>query len=90
VIDEVEDTRDSDANDARRSYLVIEVVSRSSPANDYEGKLRDYAAMGVPHELIVGPSDGSAVHYWARTRRGGEPVYDNRQHFLSSSGIRSR
>ncbi|MER6677783.1 Uma2 family endonuclease [Streptomyces sp. NPDC000983] len=82
VIDEEEATRDSDAIDPRRSHLVIEIVSRSNPANDYEGKLRDYPAMGVPHYLIVDPRDGSAVHYWAPTRRGGEPAYDNRQHYL--------
>ncbi|WP_369192305.1 hypothetical protein [Streptomyces sp. R08] len=43
--------------------------------------LRDYPAMGVPHYLIVGSRDGTAVHHWAPTRRTGEPVYDNRQHY---------
>ncbi|MGK3945237.1 Uma2 family endonuclease [Streptomyces sp. RP5T] len=81
VIDEEEATTDSDAIDPRRSHLVIEIVSRSNPANDYEGKLRDYPAMGVPHYVIVDPRDGSAVHYWAPTRRSGETAYDNRQHY---------
>ncbi|MFJ3672419.1 hypothetical protein ACIPSE_38775 [Streptomyces sp. NPDC090106] len=58
------------------------MVSRSNPANDYEGKLRDYPAMGVPHYLIVDPRDGSAVHYWAPARRSGEASYDNRQHYV--------
>jgi Uma2 family endonuclease len=60
---------------------VIEIVSRSNPGNDYEGKLRDYPAMGAPHYLIVDPRDGTAVHHWAPVRRTGEPVYDNRQHY---------
>ncbi|MFJ3673887.1 Uma2 family endonuclease [Streptomyces sp. NPDC090106] len=59
VIDEEEATADSDAIDPRRSHLVIEIVSRSNPANDYEGKLRAYPAMGVPHYLIVDPRDGT-------------------------------
>ncbi len=58
VIDEEEATADSDAIDPRRCHLVIEIVSRSNPGNDYEGKLRDYPAMGVPHYLIVDPGTG--------------------------------
>ncbi|MFI8233822.1 Uma2 family endonuclease [Streptomyces sp. NPDC085900] len=77
-----EDVAEGDAIDPRRAHLVIEIVSRSNPANDYEGKLRDYPAMGVPHCLIIDPRDGSAVHYWAPTRRTGEVTYDNRQHYL--------
>ncbi|MCL6675168.1 Uma2 family endonuclease [Streptomyces panaciradicis] len=82
VIDEEEAVAEGDAIDPRRAHLVIEIVSRSNPANDYEGKLRDYPAMGVPHYLIIDPRDGSAVHYWAPTRRTGEVTYDNRQHYL--------
>ncbi|MFD6821441.1 Uma2 family endonuclease [Streptomyces sp. NPDC060085] len=81
VIDEEEATADGDAIDPRRSYLVIEIVSRSNPTNDYEGKLRDYPAMGVPHYLIVDPRDGTAVHHWAPVRRNGALAYDNRQHY---------
>ncbi len=44
VIDGEEATADSDAVDPRRCHLVIEIVSRSDPDNDYEGKLRDYPA----------------------------------------------
>ncbi|MER7675961.1 Uma2 family endonuclease [Streptomyces sp. NPDC096934] len=81
VVDEEEATADSDAIDPRRCHLVIEIVSRSNPSNDYEGKLRDYPAMGVPHYLIVDPRDGSAVHHWAPVRRAGVASYDNRQHY---------
>lgn len=81
VIDGEEATAGSDAVDPRRCHLVIEIVSRSDPGNDYEGKLHDYPAMGVPHYLIVGSWDGTALHHWAPTRRTGEPAYDNRQHY---------
>ncbi|WP_062651271.1 Uma2 family endonuclease [Streptomyces maremycinicus] len=87
VIDEEEATAAGDAIDPRRSHLVIEIVSRSNPSNDYEGKLHDYPAMGVPHYLIVDPRDGSAVHYWAPVRRTGTPAYDNRQHYAFGDTI---
>ncbi len=38
--------------------MVCEVVSRANPENDYEGKLRDYPAMDIPHYLIVDPRTG--------------------------------
>ncbi|WP_308013376.1 Uma2 family endonuclease [Streptomyces beigongshangae] len=66
---------------------MIEVVSRSNPDNDYEGKLRDYPAMGVPHYLIVDPRDGTAVHHWSPTTRTGTPAYDNRQHYRSGETV---
>ncbi len=87
VVDEEEATADSDAIDPRRCHLVIEIVSRSNPTNDYEGKLRDYPAMGVPHYLIVDPRDGSAVHHWAPVRRAGVATYDNRQHYTFQETI---
>ncbi|MGW6485653.1 Uma2 family endonuclease [Streptomyces sp. NPDC055056] len=81
VVDEEEATAQGDAIDPRRTHLVIEIVSPSNPRNDYEAKLRDYPAMGVPHYLIVDPRDGTAVHHWAPTRRIGVPAYENRQHY---------
>ncbi|MFE9812661.1 Uma2 family endonuclease [Streptomyces sp. NPDC005227] len=81
VVDEEEATAQGDAIDPRRTHLVIEIVSPSNPGNDYEAKLRDYPAMGVPHYLIVDPRDGTAVHHWAPTRRIGVPAYENRQHY---------
>ncbi|WP_338696939.1 Uma2 family endonuclease [Streptomyces sp. Q6] len=71
----------ADAMPPHDCHCIIEVVSRSNPANDYEGKLRDYPAMGIPHYLIVDPRDGTAVHYWAPTTRTGAPTYDNQQHY---------
>jgi Uma2 family endonuclease len=44
--------------------LVVEVVSRSNPENDYEEKVTDYKAMGIPHYLIIDPRFGTgAIHF---------------------------
>lgn len=43
--------------------LVVEVVARSDPENDYEEKVTDYKAMGIAHYLIVDPRSGTgAIH----------------------------
>ncbi|MGH4029673.1 Uma2 family endonuclease [Actinomycetota bacterium Odt1-20B] len=72
---------DADALAAVDCHLVVEIVSRSNASNDYEGKLADYPAMGIPHYVIVDPRDGTAVHYWAPSQRTGRPAYDNRQRY---------
>lgn len=41
--------------------LVVEIVSKSNPENDYEDKVRDYAAMGVPLYLLVDPRKGTGI-----------------------------
>ncbi|SEL09320.1 Uma2 family endonuclease [Streptacidiphilus jiangxiensis] len=41
--------------------LVVEVVSKSNPENDYEEKVRDYAAMGIPLYLLVDPRVGTGI-----------------------------
>lgn len=41
--------------------LVVEIVSRSNPENDYRDKVADYAAMGIPHYVIVDPRDGTGI-----------------------------
>ncbi|MEU3756370.1 Uma2 family endonuclease [Streptomyces olivoreticuli] len=63
--------------DPREITLAIEIVSRSNPDNDYVRKVADYAAMGIPHYLIVDPRSGTARHLWAVVAKEGRPVYDN-------------
>jgi Uma2 family endonuclease len=41
--------------------MVVEIVSRSNPLNDYRDKVADYAAMGIPHYVIVDPRDGTGI-----------------------------
>ncbi|MFJ8827301.1 Uma2 family endonuclease [Streptomyces sp. NPDC102467] len=87
VVEAAAEEAASDALSPRDCHLIIEVVSRSNPANDYEGKLRDYPAMGIEHYLIVDPRDGTAVHHWAPTSRTGSPTYDNEQHYIFGDTI---
>lgn len=47
------------AVDATQVLAVIEVVSPSNPNNDYDEKLAEYPAMGIPHYMIVDPRTGT-------------------------------
>jgi Uma2 family endonuclease len=67
-----------DPIDPREILLAVEIISPSNPSNDYEAKLRDYPAMGIPHYLIVDPRDGTCRYYHGIVREDGRPSYDNR------------
>ncbi|WP_327677698.1 Uma2 family endonuclease [Kitasatospora sp. NBC_00458] len=54
--------------------LVVEVVSKSNPENDYHAKVRDYAAMGIPLYLLVDPRKGTGIVH-------DEPGYTSRREF---------
>ncbi|MGW4896286.1 Uma2 family endonuclease [Kitasatospora sp. NPDC004240] len=54
--------------------LVVEVVSRSNPENDYHGKVRDYSAMGIPLYLLIDPRKGTGIVH-------DEPGYTSRTEF---------
>jgi Uma2 family endonuclease len=47
------------AVDATQVLAVVEIVSPSSPNNDYVEKLDDYPAMGIAHYMIVDPRTGT-------------------------------
>ncbi|MFI5532310.1 Uma2 family endonuclease [Kitasatospora sp. NPDC051853] len=55
--------------------LVVEIVSRSNPENDYDAKVHDYAAMGIPHYLLVDPRDGTGIVH-------SQPSYALREKFV--------
>ncbi|GAB2922587.1 Uma2 family endonuclease [Streptomyces mayteni] len=46
---------EDDSVDPVDVLLVAEVVSRSNPDNDYERKMADYPAMGIPLYLLIDP-----------------------------------
>ncbi|MCZ4096481.1 Uma2 family endonuclease [Streptomyces sp. H39-C1] len=52
---------DGDTVDPADVTAVVEVVPRSNPENDYEGKTRDYAVMGIPYYLLVDPRKGTGL-----------------------------
>ncbi|WP_405855286.1 Uma2 family endonuclease [Streptomyces sp. NBC_00090] len=47
--------------DARTLVAAIEVVSRSNPDNDWVGKVRDYALIGVPVYAVFDPRTGTGA-----------------------------
>ncbi|MFF5145893.1 Uma2 family endonuclease [Streptomyces sp. NPDC013157] len=47
------------AVDASQVLAVIEIVSPSSPDNDYVEEISEYPAMGIAHYMIVDPRKGT-------------------------------
>ncbi|MDR3036189.1 MAG: Uma2 family endonuclease, partial [Kitasatospora sp.] len=60
--------------------LVVEIVSASDPENDYQAKVHDYAAMGIPLYLLVDPRKGTGVLHE-------EPDYSRRTDFAFGDTI---
>ncbi len=58
----------------QQALLVVEIVSKSNPVNDYQDKVRDYAAMGIPLYLLVDPRDGTGIVH-------SQPGYTAREKF---------
>lgn len=62
------------------AVLVAEVVARSAPDRAYCDKVRDYAAMGIPHHLLVDPRDGTGIVH-------SQPGYASREKFVFGDSI---
>ncbi len=60
--------------------LVVEIVSKSNPENDYHHKVRDYAAMGIPLYLLIDPRKGTGIVH-------DEPGYTVRREFAFGDTI---
>ncbi|MBV6696548.1 Uma2 family endonuclease [Kitasatospora aureofaciens] len=60
--------------------LVVEIVSKSDPENDYRDKVRDYTAMGIPLYLIIDPRTGTGIVH-------SEPGYASRETFVFGDTI---
>ncbi|WP_395570784.1 Uma2 family endonuclease [Streptomyces sp. BK79] len=45
--------------DSTQVLACVEIVSPSNPGNDYDEKLSDYPAMGIPLHMIVDPRTGT-------------------------------
>jgi Uma2 family endonuclease len=70
-------TDTDDAFPSEAIELAVEIVSPSNPENDYQDKIRDYPAMGIPHYLIIDPRNGTAHHHWRIVTMDGRLTYDN-------------
>ncbi|MGY1456184.1 Uma2 family endonuclease [Streptomyces sp. SS8] len=67
---------------------VVEVVSRTNPENDYEGKTRDYPAMGVPYYLLLDPRKGTGALYSGIHRTPEGPRYGTSTEFAFGETVR--
>ncbi|WP_055556088.1 Uma2 family endonuclease [Streptomyces sp. NBRC 110028] len=75
------------ALDPRTLLAAIEVVSRSNPDNDWVGKTRDYAQLGVPVYVIFDPrtGEGAVLSDIHPTPHG--PRYATRKDFVYGEDI---
>ncbi|MGW0987295.1 Uma2 family endonuclease [Streptomyces sp. NPDC002486] len=73
--------------DARTLIVVIEVVSRSSPRNDWVGKVRDYPLLGIPVYAIFGPSTGTGAVLTDIHRAPGGRLYATRKEILYGEDV---
>ena len=55
--------------------LVLEVVSKPNPVTDYEHKVHDYSAMGIPLYLLIDPREGIGIVH-------SQPGYASREKFV--------
>ncbi len=87
VVIAVEDMDGEGSFDPRALIAAIEIVSRSNPDNDWVGKTRDYALLGIPIYAIFDPREGkgavlSDIH---STPEG--PRYATRKDFLYGEDV---
>ncbi|MFP8882693.1 Uma2 family endonuclease [Streptomyces mangrovi] len=68
--------------------VVVEVVSRTNPENDYEGKTRDYPAMGIPYYLLLDPRKGTGALYSGIHRTPEGPRYGTSTEFAFGETVR--
>ncbi|MFK0217471.1 Uma2 family endonuclease [Streptomyces vinaceus] len=82
-----EDMQGDGPFDPRTIIAAVEVVSRSNPANDWVGKVRDYPLLGIPVYAVFDPRTGtgavmSDIH---RTPEG--PRYATRKDFVYGEDV---
>jgi Uma2 family endonuclease len=73
--------------DPRTIIAAIEVVSRSNPDNDWTGKMRDYALLGIPVYVIFDPrtGEGAVMSDIHKTPNG--PRYATRKDFVYGEDV---
>ena len=73
---------EGDTVDPGDVLAVVEVVSKSNPENDYQGKTRDYAVMGIEHYLLVDPRKGTGMVLSSPHHTPEGPQYAVRREFV--------
>ncbi|AXE27815.1 Uma2 family endonuclease [Streptomyces globosus] len=82
-----EDMQGEGSFDPRTVIAAIEVVSRSNPDNDWIGKMRDYALLGIPVYAVFDPRTGTgAVMSDIHTTPAG-PRYATRKDYVYGEDV---
>ncbi|WP_137988327.1 Uma2 family endonuclease [Streptomyces vilmorinianum] len=73
--------------DPRTLLAAVEVVSRSNPDNDWVGKVRDYALIGVPVYAIFDPRTGTGAVLTDIHSTPDGPRYATRKDFVYGEDV---
>ncbi|MBM7168154.1 Uma2 family endonuclease [Streptomyces sp. G44] len=73
--------------DPRTLVAAIEVVSRSNPENDWVGKTRDYALLGIPVYAIFDPRSGTGAVLTDIHATPDGPRYATRKDFVYGEDV---
>ncbi|WP_435862048.1 Uma2 family endonuclease [Streptomyces phaeochromogenes] len=75
------------AFDPHTLIAAIEVVSRSNPDNDWVGKMRDYALLGIPIYVIFDPRTGEGAVLCDIHATPSGPRYATRKDFVYGEDV---
>ncbi|WP_221353054.1 Uma2 family endonuclease [Streptomyces beigongshangae] len=73
--------------DPRTLIAAVEVVSRSNPDNDWDGKMRDYPLLGIPVYAIFDPRTGTGAVLTDIHSTPDGPRYATRKDFLYGEDV---
>ncbi|MFF9883689.1 MULTISPECIES: Uma2 family endonuclease [Streptomyces] len=73
--------------DPRTVLAAIEIVSRSNPDNDWVGKVRDYALMGIPVYAVFDPRTGTGAVFTDIHPTPAGPRYATRKDFVYGENV---
>ncbi|WP_181793594.1 Uma2 family endonuclease [Streptomyces sp. WELS2] len=73
--------------DPRTVLAAIEIVSRSNPDNDWVGKVRDYALMGIPVYAVFDPRTGTGAVFTDIHPTPSGPRYATRKDFFYGEDV---
>lgn len=83
-----EEDMDVQGSFAPRTLLAaVEVVSRSNPENDWVGKIRDYALLGIPVYAIFDPRKGEGAVLSDIHSTPSGPQYATRKYFVYGEDV---
>ncbi|MEU7083986.1 Uma2 family endonuclease [Streptomyces achromogenes] len=73
--------------DPRTVLAAVEIVSRSNPDNDWVGKVRDYALMGIPVYAVFDPRTGTGAVFTDIHPTPAGPRYATRKDFVYGEDV---